>query len=405
MNYKLDTRAASESEGLFKKLDRINKFGSKYNVLPHHEVGMLAHEMRKFADTLPKIDVPTDQDQLLQSELKRRLNQEAFALEQRITPVYYDLDTIVSMYGIPSSDVTGLREWLLKNRDETIEAIERLYHIKDIKNYELDLPVDIPHTRRQAEEFASVHIQKYHKRLGKLLQDLTLVGEFLREIDAVPTMEARSYYHPLMSKLAIGVPAICFTTEDGGVQVREKDLITLYGHEGMGHALNHVITKNNGLPYFLTRHTAMTTATMESVAQYYQNIIFEDLKNSPDTQKDLGIEHKFTDIYQEAKDAAQLSGYQLKLFQYAITVIADKALGDPQDSETINRKVTLIEDVTIDPTYPLNVVEQNRYNFDSKGNLNPSLVSELRYCAKPVQRALEEFAKKAYYTTVKAGAG
>ena len=383
-----------KSEGLLKRLDRIGKFGSKYNVFPYQEVGKLISEMNELADSISYIETPENQEQLIQSELKRRLNGEAFSLEQRVTPRLYDFDIVVSMLGIPKSDIDGLRDWLLANRSETLGAIERLYQTKDIKNYELGLPVDIPSVKRQAEEFAAVHIQKYHKRLGKLLQDLTQVGGFLREINAVPTTEGRSYFQPLTNTLAISIPEICFTTEDGSLQIRERNLIILYGHEGMGHALNQVITKNNGLPYFLTKDTALTAATMDSVSQFYQNVILEDLKNSPGAQKDLGIQHKFDEIYQEAKDIAQLQGYQLKLFQYAITVLANKELGQPQDTDTLKKKVDLLCEVTLDPTQPLHFVEQHRYDFDSQGNLNPQLVSELRYAAQPVQRALEEFAKQ-----------
>ena len=377
-----------------KRLDRIGKFGSKYNVFPYQEVGKLISEMNELADSISYIETPENQEQLIQSELKRRLNGEAFSLEQRVTPRLYNFDIVVSMFGIPKSDIDGLRGWLLANRSETLNTIERLYQTKDIKNYELGLPVDIPSVKRQAEEFAAVHIQKYHKRLGKLLQDLTQVGGFLREINAVPTTEGRSYFQPLTNTLAISIPAICFTTEDGSLQIRERDLITLYGHEGMGHALNQVITKSNGLPYFLTKDTVITNATMDSVSQFYQNVILEDLKNSPGAQKDLGIQHKFDEIYQEAKDIAQLQGYQLKLFQYAITVLANKELGQPQDTDTLKKKVDLLCEVTLDPTQPLHFVEQHRYDFDSQGNLNPQLVSELRYVAQPVQRALEEFAKQ-----------
>ncbi len=382
------------SEGLLKKLDSLNKFGCKYGVFPYQEAGRIMDEMKGLADSLPVIEMPENQEQLFQSELKRRLNGEAFSLEQRLTPRHYDFSTVVSMFGIPESDIEGLKGWLVSNRDKTLKSIERLYQTKDIQNYELGLPADIPSVRRQAEEFAAVHIQKYHKRLGKLVQELTQVGEFLRDISAAPTAGERSYFNSLTNTLAIGIPAICFTTEDGSLQIRERDLITIYGHEGMGHALNQVITKSNGLPYFLTKDTALTAATIESIAQFYQKVIFEDLKKSPETQKDLGIEHKFEEIYQEAKDMAQFQEYQQKLFQYATTVLADKELGQPQDPETLRKKVDLLSEVTLDPTFPLHYVEQNRYCFDSEGNLNPHMVSELKYCAKPVQRALEEFSRQ-----------
>ena len=81
----------------------------------------------------------------------------------------------------------------------------------------------------------------------------------------------------------------------------------------MGHALNQVITTSNGLPFFLTKNTELTTSTTESVAQFYQKVILEDLKNSPKTQKELGIEEKFNEIYDRAKAAEFLDEYNSKL--------------------------------------------------------------------------------------------
>ncbi len=382
------------SEELLRKLDRIGKFGNKYGVMPYQEANRVIVAMRDLAGTLPAIEAPENDGQLLQAELKRRLDGEAFNLEQSISPGNDDFDTTLSIYNIPRSDICGLKGWLVENREKTLEAIERLFDTKDVQNYELGIPVDIPAVRRQAEEFAAVHIQKYHKRLGRLLQEITAVGEFLRDIDAVPTTEARSYFNQLTNTLAIGIPAICFTTEEGNLQIRERDLITLYGHEGMGHALNMILTKRNGLPYFLARQGALTLATMESVAQYYQEVIFEDLRNSPDVQKDLGIQHKFEEIYQERRDIRQLQEYVSRLSHYTITVLADKSLGEPQDPATLKRKVDALSEVTLHPYYPQGQVEQSRYSFDSQGNLSPGLVSELRYCAQPVKRAIEEFASQ-----------
>ena len=162
----------------------------------------------------------------------------------------------------------------------------------------------------------------------------------------------------------------------------------------MGHALNHVVTNTNGLPYFLTKSSTLTEATMESVSQFYQHVLFEDLKNSPETQKELGIKHLFNEIYQEAKDVERLEKHNLKLFQYGISLLADKSLGDPNDPNVMKRKINLLSEVTLNPYFPTSFVEEHRLNFDSQGNLNPDLVRELIYAAQPVQRALEEFAKR-----------
>ncbi|MAE13268.1 hypothetical protein CMO92_01775 [Candidatus Woesearchaeota archaeon] len=379
------------SEKLLKGVERLGKFGSRFNYYPYKEAGRMIDRMTGLASEIPSFDSPTTNEEVLQTELKRRLIGEASYLEQVLSGRRYDFDTVVSLHGIPFEDIAVLRPWLESHKDETLEGIERLFQTSDIESFELGLPVDIPSVRRQAEEFAAVHIQKYHKRIGRLLEELTEVGGFLRDIDAVPTTEARSYFHPLTKTLAIGIAAICYITEDESLHIRERDLITLYGHEGMGHALNDVVTVSNGLPYFLTHSTSLTKTTKESVAQFYEKQLFKDLRASPETQKALGIQHLFEEIYKEATDIDNLNKYSLRLYQYAITVLANKELGDPKDPVTTKKKIDLIREVTLDPTYPVNIVDHTRDKFDSEGNLSPQIVSELIYCAQPVQRALQEF--------------
>jgi hypothetical protein len=115
---------------------------------------------------------------------------------------------------------------------------------------------------------------------------------------------------------------------------------------------------------------------------------------SPETQRALGIEHRFAEIYQEAKDTEQLDEYKKRIFQYGISVLGDKSLGEPNDPAVLRKKADMLYDVAIDKSGVQSWIQQNRYNFDSEGNLNPQLVGELRYCARPVQRALEEFASR-----------
>jgi hypothetical protein len=384
----------AESENLLSSIEKIRKFNSNYGVFPSKKIHSLIDRMKSFSSSIPEITTVETFDDLLQFEMKRRIDGEILSFEQFLGSNYYDFETTISMYAIPKSDIESLHPWLVENKERTMDAIERLYENKDVKFYNLGLPADIPSVRRQVEEFASINIQKYHKRLGGMIQDLTSVGGFLREIDAVATTNPRSYFNQLTKILAIGISAFCFTTEDGGLQIKERNLISLYGHEGMGHALNKVITRFGNLPYFLKTESQSAVSTMESLAQYYQRIIFEDLKNSVETQKQLGIEHKFEDIYREEKDISMLEEYKSKLFQYSITALADKTLGDPLDKKTLMKKIELLNEVTIDPNQSLNFIEQNRFNFDSRGNLNSQLVGELRYCAQPVKRAILEFEKR-----------
>ena len=383
-----------DANALFRKLNKIEKFTDKYNLTPSREVHRVIGIMQSIAADIPHISNPQNLEQLLQSELKKRLIGEAVYLDQRVNGKLYDFNTMVSILGIPQEDIHSLRPWLEENKEKTQDAVERLFHSKDIEEYELPLAADIPSVRRQVEEFAGAHIQRYHKAIGKFLQGRTQVGEYLRDINAVPTTQDRSYFNQLTNTLALSIPRICFSKEDGTLHMRDKELIRLYGHEGMGHALNFVVTRSHNLDYFLKHASILTVSTAESVAQFYENVLLEDLKKSPETQRALNIEHIFAEIYQEAKDTEQLEEYKKRIFQYGISVLADKSFGKSEDSEVIKKKTELLNEVSIDKSSVQYLMQQTRRYFDSEGNLDYQIVGELRYCARPVQRALEEFAKK-----------
>ncbi|MBI3051303.1 hypothetical protein HYY74_02495 [Candidatus Woesearchaeota archaeon] len=389
----MDDSAIERSEILLRLIEKAARFSTRFNVYPYSAAARIVDELYRLAENIPAVEDPSNKHEVIQAELKRRMASEATTLEHYILGRPYDFNTVMAVYGIAGGDVVGLRDWLDNNRAGALASIDRLFESADVESYELGLHLDIPQVRRQAEEFAAVQLQKYHAKLGRLTQGLSNVGEYLRDISAVPTTEGRSYFDPLTSTLAVSFPAFVYQTEDGSMHIRERELVRIYGHEGMGHGLNQVMTKASGLPYFLTKDSQITQATAESLAQFYQRRILEDLKNSPETQRALGINHDFEDIYRESLDVAIVEEYRLRTMQYGISLLADKSLGSPEDPAAIRRRIAILSEVAIDPAFPQSFIEGNRNNFDSRGNLHPYLVSELRYAAQPVQRALDAFAK------------
>lgn len=385
---------AEIAEGLFKKLEKADQFFSKYRIYPQEESKRVLKEIQRLEEKIPICDSPQTEEQVLEAELKRSLQGEAANIEQQLSGRNYDFATVLKILSIPDEDIKKLRPWLEANRAGTLEAIDRLFVKGDISTHQLDAPLDIPLIKKQAEGFAEAHIDAYHRKLGKLVERLTSAGTLLRDVRVVATSMGRSYFNQITKTLAIGIPAICFQTDDGTLQLREHELIRIYGHEGMGHALHTIITLGGKLPYFLRRNSFASITTMESVAQHYQRVIFEDLALSPETQKDLGIAHKFTEIYQDAKDSARIEEYAMRFFQYAVSVLADKSLGKPDDPVVMRKKVEILGEVAHDPGLPVRLVESTRLKFDSEGNLSPDLVRELVYCSQPVQRALEIFASR-----------
>lgn len=371
---------------------QLDKFDSKFKALPRTKAISMYEGMSMLMDRIQEHSAPETKDDLYESELKRSLRSKIVSVEHTIEGKPYTLDDVVTLYGLDKKDLHELLPWLEANKRITIDAIDRLFENTEIISYESILSSDIPRIRQQSEGFAGSQITNYHQKLGNLFEELTAAGNYLHRITSEPSTTKRSYFNQLAGRLALSMEAICYEVEDGTIQLREGELLRLFGHEGMGHALQSVITRASDLPFFLNESSPASIATEESLAQHYEKVIFEDLKNSEKTQKDLRIADRFEEIYQEELDMRQITQYERNTFYYSILVLADKSLGLPQDPETIRKRKDLIASVALNPSYAMEIVERNKYSYDSKGNLSGNMLSELRYTSQAVDNALQEFA-------------
>lgn len=379
-----------EAKLIWDRQTKAAKFATKFEVYPLAEGRELVKDFHRLSEVIPGVSQPATLGEVYQVELKRRALAEATHLDHWLAGKPYTFDDVVSIFSIEPADIQQLRPWLETNRAVALEAVDRVFQGTDVTQFELTLPMDRPAVRRQAEEFAQQRVTTYHRRIGRMFEGLTGVGGYLRDINAVVTAEQRSYFDSLTKTLAIGIPAVCYLTEDGLPTLRERVLVRLFGHEGFGHGCNKILTDAaEDLPFFLKLISGATEATLESVAQFYERQVFEDLKNSPETQKALDIRHIFDDIYREEQDTQIIEKYKLRFFQYGITILADQSFGPPLDPETIARKTEDLSALALYPGHARHFIESNRQNFDSQGNLNPDLVAELRYAAQPAQRVLE----------------
>lgn len=380
-----------EADGIWQRREKASRFASRFDVYPVQEGLRVVDDLHRLGESIPVHDQFTTEDEVLERELGRRLRGEAVALDHQLSGRYYTSQDVVSLFGIPEEDLTGLKGWLEGHKQETEAVIQRAYEKIEVEGYQLDVPMDIQGYANRAEGLCSSVIDNYRSKLGALFRELTDVGEFLRDIQAVATTNPRSYFNQQTFTLALGIPSICYMDKDRTFHIKHRELIRLFGHEGMGHGLNFVITQGSQLPFFLKEDSVATTATLESTAQHFERIIFDDLAKSPKTQRDLEIARDFEEIYQEEKETQLIGEYQLRFFQYAITVLADTNLGLPQDPETIKRKREMLLELALYPAQAVNMVEGYKDRFDSQGNLNPGLVSELRYCAQPAKKVLAIF--------------
>jgi len=387
-----------EADRLWEQSDKAVKFQGRFDTYPFRRGIQLVDHFYKLGESIKVSDNINTSEEVLTTELKRRLYGEAVYLDHHLSGRFYTFNEVLDLYGIDKEDTEGLKSWLSDNRNEVLDTIDRVFDGAEVDDFRIDLPVDIPLQQDQAKALADIHIGNYHRKLGALFNELTAVGTFLRDINAVPTFQSRSYFNPYTRTLALGIPAICYITPDNTIHIRERELLRLFGHEGMGHGLQKVVTDSSNLPAFLKRISESTRATTESVGQFYEKVIFDDLANAPKTLKDLGINHIFSEIYQEEKDSQLIVSYQRRLFHYAITVLADKNLGSLDNPETrstaIRNRQDLLSEVALYPGYAIWFIERSRNNFDSEGNLSFDLAREIVYAAQPVEKVLEVMAEK-----------
>lgn len=386
----------SEAQRLWTQREATWKFNSRYQVLPPKVTSQVVRGFEKLSQDIPSIQHPESLDDLHAAELQRRLSREVTYLDHLLVGTSYTREHVASILGLQDEEVNGLGQWLDDHRTTTIEAVERKFESTVVEGYELDIDLDDPDQEREAEGVARSEIGKFHVHVGKLIAKKTKVGTYLRDIRAVPLKRERSEFKWLTKKLLIGIPAICFIGEDDVVRVNHHRLLSLYGHEGMGHGLHKVVTDaRSDLPFFLKENSVTTIAAEESITQHFERVVFHDVNDDNVTQHALGIEHLWSHIFQDEQDTQLITDYNRALYAYAIMVLSDASFGDPQDRATIRKKVDCVATKAINPYHVAAFMDsQSRTGIDSHGNLNFDLAFELRYSAKPVRDTLNTFGQQ-----------
>ncbi len=384
-----------KSNEVFDRLNHFEKFVSNgvYRFFNSVVMDKVLPEVSSFKESLPRIDEPKNERELIVAELNRRLDGAILSLEQMVDSNYVEFDKILSLLAIPEQDVKDLEGWLSENKLRVESIVKQLYEDGTFE-YQLNIQSDVPKISKKMQEFADHVVKNYHKLLGPFIGKLTSGGEFLGDIDVTITLNGRSYYNPVFNTVALNPFQICFIDKKKEFNVNELALIRVYGHEVMGHALNSVLSEKSNLPLFLKSYSLShsTLPTAESVAQFYEKIIFSDIKNDKEIQQKLGIADDFEEMYKKFHNESLLSDYLNNFNLYTIYVLADKSKGDQLDE-----KIHLIERFSFSKANAYYQVDYFLKNFvDHKGNLNPRTVSELKYCVKSAYRAYQEFIDKGF---------
>lgn len=384
-----------EARRLWQARDDIFDFQNEWDMYLPKEAVALVDNYDKLRQQVPAIENPTSKEQLYQGELHRRLSTDGLHLEKYFSGQNYTFDEILTLLGIDHSHIQQLDKWLDENKPSIIDALERRREVTSKLGGRRSLDMNDPDKREEARGVTKNELKKYHLHLGRMISAVTNVGDYLRDIEVRPNDRPRSFFHYEGNILMIGMPAICFLRKDYTLEVNHREIISLIGHEGMGHALNKIVTERaQNLPEFVRDSYHSTIAAEESVTQFYERVIFDHLAQDTDTQKSLGIAHIFPDIYEEESDRKLIETYNRRLTEFAIALLADKSFGDPRQSHVMEQKMDILIDKAINPGSIRQWVADNSYhNFDHQGNLRFGLASEMRYSDQSVGISLDSFRK------------
>jgi hypothetical protein len=380
-----------EAEQLWRKKDAIDKFGSQFRITPPDTARTVIDGFSRVENQLRTFEQPLTVDQLNETELKRRLSSEWLYQDRYLRGALYSWPDVLNMLGISQEEIDAIPIWIDNNMRHIRQAVEDKFQRTVVMHHRDPIDLNDYEKASEAEGVARTEIRKVHRHIGSLLQQQTEAGAFLRDITTSPLRSDRSYFNPRTRSLHLSVPAICYLEPDGAVRIDYHELIRLFGHEGMGHALQQVITMaRTDLPFFLRESANGTIAEEESVTQYYEQQLFADLMDDTQTQEALGIHHLYPSIYQDELDTRLITEYNRAYFAYIISVIADTRLGDPRDPAVINQKNEIVRQRGITPQGAVRFVDYHaRNSIDTAGNLDFGLANELRYSSQAVPDALQ----------------
>lgn len=328
---------------------------------------------------------PKTTEELFLVELKRRLFGQRQLLEVELSGKVPTLNDIVQTYFIPEEDLVELGEWLNANRNEVQNANQRTFENYTDKR-RTTTPLGNHLLRTQAENLIQEFIQKYTPLVKKVFKDIPEFDTFLANYHILTdTSTNRSVSNRFGKVMLISVSATTYI-QDGILKVNPELLLSTLNHEVVGHGLNYSITEHSNLPEFIkTGSSEITASTRESLAEYMESYIFEELKLISNITQELSLNESFEQIYTRYSDSRLMDTYWKKLSRYAILTASKLTKNDTQDI------LKQISDVSIDSGYANRFISRIRNEWHPHSNtLLPSVISELKYCANPVKRVVSE---------------
>ncbi len=393
----LEFEQSEEFSGVSREAARIIKetvnlvdyYSSRGVFPPETEIKNVYTACEKLREKVNELGRHSTATELLHlKEIKRITSLIQKEIKIRMAEKPYSFQDITSMHDVPLDDIKALEGWLQENLPKVKEYTE-----KDFKKfkaeeprYNLGLRFTMPKYIKIIDNISKYSNKRYSKYLGKLIAKKLNLGSISDKIEVEPSYRERSFYLQDTDTTGISIPDIFKVNGKRDLILKECDLIELLGHELWGHAVHDLLTEESKIPAFLrVEGMAWNRPLHESLAEHFENIIFNNLAYEYGIQKKLKIKDRFPEIFEEHKSREIASNYQEKLSLFTIHTMSREDI-DMKTKKEIIRKFAL------DPKYVHNWVN-NSGNFGRDGKIIPDLAYKLVYSARPVQKSLKRMEK------------
>jgi len=366
-----------------KVLKREYHFDQPYSVIDLDYTKNLLSDFKNLYKELPKNENPRSLDELLVYELSKICRNQIDNLEDEFNPSIKTPDQVISMYEVGSEDLDKIKEWLRSNRENIVAA-----NLRQMDAYSSsrrsDVALGSPQLRAVVESLILSYIEIFKKVLSQYFPDFPGIPQLLDTyVISVESVNPRSYADKVAKAAYIGVARCCYML-DGKVNLIPEKLLSLFGHEVLGHCLNYINTDLSELPLFVKENIGpMSSASKESVADHFESLIFEFLNDNKQAADSMGFEEDFKKIYERYNDTRILTDYWNNLAMVGFWIMSHTKMDD------FDKQVKELLPYSIDIKWPANFVNRHRQDWNrSTGLLLPKVVSELRYSADPVKEML-----------------
>lgn len=345
---------------------------------------MLISKFGDLAKNIAPVAKPTSREEVLINELKRLSKYYVITLSEELEPRTATPQEVLDRYFIKAEDINIIKVWLKAKRGAILEANTRqLEFHSGVRKAKIKLGSKA--LRERAEELINQYLELVKEAVKSILplpEYANVLQDFVISTDSAENRASSNR----IAKVSFVDTHNCTYMVNGQVYIDSVEFITQFGHEVLGHCLNYVVTEKSGLPIFIKEnYFTITSATRESVSEYFEQRLFELLTGYKDSAGSFNAFESMDKVYQRHKDTYILDSYFKKLQMLGLWILSTSKMDD------YDKQMQELADYSIEPKYVSWFLNKHRNNWNrSTGLLLPTIVAELRYSVESTVRMLNK---------------